>query len=149
MDKKMRGVFNTPKHGKCKRRGACFLCNKKKYTASECMEIMHACLQTMCGPINKRMDVSTEQHYNIKFCVRLQKLNVETIALLKTVFQNETSHDLTIHRWNGAFTHSRVSAEIEHLGERPRTGTADVNNDTVLVVIGEDRHSTIQKLADD
>ncbi len=67
----------------------------KKNTASECMEIMHVSRQC-CRHINKKMDVSPKQHYSITFCVRLKKSKVETIALLKEAFQNETLHDSTI-----------------------------------------------------
>ncbi len=41
------------------------------------------------------------------------------------------------------------SAEIEHVGWRPRTVVMDVNINTALVVIEEDRHSSVRKLADD
>ncbi len=37
--------------------------------------------------INKKMDISTEQCYAIKFCTKFEKSKGETIALLEEVFQ--------------------------------------------------------------
>ncbi len=79
---------------------------KKKYTASECVEIM--CFQTVCHHINEKMNASTEQRY-----VKELTENVETNPLLKKAFQNEFLHNSTIHRWHGAFMNSRESAKIE------------------------------------
>ncbi len=56
-------------------------------------------VKTTCRHINKKMDVSTDQCYVVKCCVRLKKLKVEKIALFKEAFQNETLHDSNIHRW--------------------------------------------------
>ncbi len=70
-------------------------------------------------------------------------------TLLKEAFQNETLHDSTIRRWHRAFTNSRESTEIVHTGARLRTIVTDVNINTVPVVIEEDHHSSIWKLADD
>ncbi len=56
------------------------------------------CFQTVCHHINKKMHVSTEHRYMVKFCVKLKKSKVETIAPSKEAFQNETLHDLTICR---------------------------------------------------
>ncbi len=78
----------------------------------------------------------------VKFCVRLKKLKVETIALLKEPFQNETSHDSTICRWHREFT-GRQSAEIEHVGGRPRTVVININMNIVSAVIEEDHHLSI------
>ncbi len=81
--------------------------------------------------------------------MRLKNSKVETIALLEEVFQNETLHDSTIRRWRTVFTDGRESAEIERVGGRPRTVVMDVNINSMHVVIEEDHHSSIQKLADD
>ncbi len=89
------------------------------------------------------MDVSTEQCYTIKFCVRLKKLIMETITLLKEVFQNKTLHYSIIHRWHKAFTDDRESAEIEHIGGRLRTVETDVTINTVSVVTEEDHYLSI------
>ncbi len=71
------------------------------------------------------MNVSTEQSYTVKFCMTLKKWKVKTIALMKENFQNETLHDSTIRRWHRAFTDGRESAEIEHVGGRPKTVVMD------------------------
>ncbi len=47
------------------------------------------------------------------------------------------------------FTDGRKSAEIEYVGEAPRTVVMDLNIDTVSVMIKEDLHSPTGKLADD
>ncbi len=84
VEKKMGGVFNVRKHEKCKRKCVCFIRDKKIRGNRDYVE--NACFQTACHHINKEVDVSTEQWYIIKRCVRLTKSKVETIALLKEVF---------------------------------------------------------------
>ncbi len=42
---KIGGTFNVWKHGKCKSKGVCFVRDKKKYMASEHMEIMRVSRQ--------------------------------------------------------------------------------------------------------
>ncbi len=61
---------------------------KKKYTASEPMEII--CVSRRCYYVNKKIDVSTEQCFNVKFCVRLKKSKVKMVLLLKEAFQVKT-----------------------------------------------------------
>ncbi len=56
----------------------------------------NVCFQAVCHHINKKMDVSTEQFYAVKYCMRLKKSKMETIALSKEAFQNEMWHDSTI-----------------------------------------------------
>ncbi len=52
---------------------------KIKYPAREHVKIMR--FQTVCHHVNKKMNVSTEQHYTVKLFGRLKKLKVETIPL--------------------------------------------------------------------
>ncbi len=68
---------------------------------------------------------------------------------MKEAFQNETLYDLAIHRCHRAFTDGRESAEIEHVGGRDRTDMIDVNINTVSVILEDDPHSSICKIADD
>ncbi len=92
--------------------------------------------------MNKKTDVSTKQCHTIKFCARLKKKIsiVETIALLKEAFQDETLHDLTIRSWHRAFTDDRKSVEIKRVGGNLKTVIIDVNINTVSEVTEEDHH---------
>ncbi len=56
---------------------------------------------------------------------------METIALLKEAFQNETLPDSTICRWHKAFMNSWESAEVQHIGGRLRTVVTDFNINSV------------------
>ncbi len=67
----------------------------------------NVCFQKVCHWVYKKMDVLTKQRHSWKFCMRLKKSKVETIALLKEAFQNETLYDLIIRRWHRAFTDGR------------------------------------------
>ncbi len=79
-------AFNVQKLGKCKRKDVCVVRDlKKKHGHWEYGN--NVCFQTMCNHTNQKMDVSTKQHYTVKFYARLKKLKVETIALLKEAFQ--------------------------------------------------------------
>ncbi len=62
---------------------------------------------------------------------------------------NEASTPLHIYRWHRAFKDGRESVETQHVGGGPRTVMTDVNINTVSVVIEEEHHSSIWKLADD
>ncbi len=66
-----------------------------------------------------------------KILCELKKLKLETITLLNEAFQNETLHDLTIHKWHRTFTDSREFAGIEHVSGRLWTVMADVNVNSV------------------
>ncbi len=57
----------------------------KKYTISEYIEKMHV-FRVRCH-VNKKIDVSIEQRYTIKFCMRLIKLRGETSGPLKEALQ--------------------------------------------------------------
>ncbi len=76
-------------------------------------------------------------------CETKKKLKVEMITPLKKAFQNETLHDSNIHKRHRTFTDDREPAEIGHVGEKLRTGMMNVNINTVLVLIGEDCHSSV------
>ncbi len=58
------------------------------------------------------MNSQYEQHVNIKFCIRLCKLTIETLKLLKEVYEPEFKAELTIHKWHfKPGTHQRTTGE--------------------------------------
>ncbi len=98
----------------------------------------NAYFQTASRCVNKKMDVLTEQHYIVKFCEILKRSKVEMIALLKEDFQNETTHDSTIHWWYRAYMNNRESTKTEQVREILRTIVTDITINTVSAVIKED-----------
>ncbi len=84
------------------------------------------------------MDVSTEQHCAIKFCVCLKKTPSETTALLKEPFGKETLGDPKIRQWHKAVVDIREYTEFELQGGALRTIGTATNINTVAAVIKED-----------
>ncbi len=107
----------------------------------------HSCIaRQYIAEYLEKMDVSAEQRYAIKFCVRLKKMPRETIALLKEEFGKKILGDSTIRQWHKAFVDGRESAEFELWGGVPQTIVTATNINTITAVIVEDRHLTIQAL---
>ncbi len=138
--KKIGGAFNIWKHGKCKRKGVCFVWDLKKYAASEQVEIMS--VSRLCMATKQENGCFDGTILQRKILCAIRKSKVETVALLKEVFQNETWHNLAISRWQRVYWNSAC-------GGRLRTVVTDVNISTVLVVFEEERHSSTWKLVHD
>ncbi len=83
----MGGAFNIWKHGECKRKDVCFICDKK-YRASEHVEIMSVSGQGHYG--NKKINVSTKQDYVVKLCMRLKKIESENNCSIERGFPNSS-----------------------------------------------------------
>jgi len=57
------------------------------------------------------MERSIEQHYSIKFCVRLGKTPTETLPLIKEAYKNEVLSKAQGFRWHSEFRNGRESVE--------------------------------------
>ncbi len=94
------------------------------------------------------MDVSSEQHAVIKFCVRLNKSGAEKVNLLCQAYQDECLGRSMILQWHHTFVERRDSAAPTPHGGRPSTATSLINVNTVSNVIEEDRHLSTRKIVE-
>ncbi len=88
---------------------------RKKVSVRHRTLVYHQCVTEY----SEKMEVSAEQRYTIKFCVRLKKTMSETTALLKETFGKEMLGDSTIRRWYKSFVDGQESAKFELWGGAP------------------------------
>ncbi len=109
----------------------------------------HMCIARQCiAEYLEKMDVSMEQRCTIKFCMCLKKIPCETTTLLKESFGKETLGDSMIRRWHKACVDGGVSAEFKLHRGVPQTVVTVTNISTIVTVIEEDRHLTVQALVE-
>ncbi len=119
--------------------------NKKKRS----YDAEHSCIARQCvTEYSEKMGVSVEQRCTNKFCVSLKKMLSETTELLKEVFGKEMLCDLTIQQWHKAIVDRWESAKFKPRGSVPWTVVTATNINTVATVIEQDRHLTVQALAE-
>ncbi|GFR21756.1 protein GVQW3 [Trichonephila clavata] len=92
------------------------------------------------------MKASFEQRYAINFCVRLQKSATQTFDMMREAFNDEAISKTSIFRWHKAFKEGKQNVEdIEREG-RPSTSITETMINTAVVIIKEDRKTTVRQL---
>ncbi len=114
---------------------------KKKKVSVRCRTYLCITRQYV-AEYSGKMDVSVEQHCEIKFCVRLKKTASKTTALLKQAFGKKMLGDSTNRQWHKAFVDRQESAEFKMQGAALQKVVTVTNIKTVPIVIKEDRHLT-------
>ncbi len=93
------------------------------------------------------MDSKDEQRVNIKFCVRLGKNTVETIALMKQAYGDDSLSPSAIKRWHAEFLKDLNKSPMrQYSSGRPNSAVTEININTVRAAIDEDRHLSIRAL---
>ncbi len=92
------------------------------------------------------MDIKSEQHAAIRFCVHLNKTGAETVALLCEAYQEERLGRSMIRQWPHAFVKGRQSTTLIPHGQQPATATTPINVDMVSMMIKEDCHWSMRKI---
>ncbi len=93
------------------------------------------------------MEVQKEQRHVIKFCVRLQKSGVETLAMQCQCYGEHYLGCATILRWHAKFTADLKQSVALQLHSRCKVsvGTETTVN-KIAIIIREDRHLSVQCL---
>jgi len=73
------------------------------------------------------MERTIEQRYAIKFCVRLGKTAIETLAWLKEAYGDDTLSRAQVCRWYSDFAKGRETVEDIQRSGRPSTSTTEQN----------------------
>ncbi len=104
--------------------------------------LCECCIVDLCQFSQYTIDVRLEQYAAMKFCIRLNKSSAKTVTLLHQAYQDECLGRSTI-----AFVEERDStAQIPHCG-RLATATSPINVNTMSIVIEEDSHLSMRKIA--
>jgi len=77
------------------------------------------------------MQKNIEQHYAIKFCVKLNKSSTETFDSLTEAYGDATLSRTMVFKWHKAFKEGRENVEDDPRSGRP---TSSTNNENVEVV---------------
>jgi hypothetical protein len=94
-------------------------------------------------------DERLEQQYCIKFCQKLGDSQVETIWNIQRDFGNNAMGITQIEEWYNRFKDGRMSVESDTCSSRPSTNQNDELIDQVWTLIMQDRHVTVQELAEE
>ncbi|KAJ8957240.1 hypothetical protein NQ318_007804 [Aromia moschata] len=90
------------------------------------------------------MQRSLEQRMAIKFCVKLEKSDAETIPMLKKAFGVNCLSDRHIFRWHKAFAEGRENVNDENRAGRPSTSSSDDNVKGVRDLLNTDRRLSVR-----
>ena len=84
------------------------------------------------------MQRSLEQHYAIKFCVKLGKSGSEMLQLLRIAYGDAVLSSSQVLRWYKAFKDGREGVEDEEHTGRPSTSRTGNNVARVKAVLDRD-----------
>lgn len=85
--------------------------------------------------------------YAVRFCCRLGKFAPETVDMMKKAHREDCLGESTIFRKYKAFKGNRGTVELILRPGRPITTVNEVNTNTILVLIQEDRHLIVAEIA--
>ncbi len=88
----------------------------------------------------KKTNAKTKQHVWIEFSIWLEKTPEEMIMLLKKTFGDECLSKLSIKKWHKEFKDSWKSVHNGPQCSGPRTSVTEIDTNTVVSVIEDDRH---------
>ena len=94
------------------------------------------------------MQRNVEQHYAIKFCVKLENSATETLATLEKAYGEDSLSRAQVFRWHKTLKGGREDAEDEQRSERPSTAHTSDNADKVKAVLNSDRRLSVRLIAD-
>jgi hypothetical protein len=89
-----------------------------------------------------------EQHFCIKFCMKLGKSTAETPEMLHEASGEHSLSQAAVVEWHSCFKAGRLSVEDDERSGRPRTSKMAENFEKIRELIHEDHRRTIQELAD-
>jgi len=84
----------------------------------------------------------------IKFCVKASKSAVETIELINKAYGSAAMSHANVYRWYARFRDGRKDVKNDARSGRPSTARTDENVESVCHLLTEDRHTTLQMIAD-
>ena len=84
----------------------------------------------------------------IKFCVKDGKSAVETIELINMAYGSAAMSRAIVYRWYAGFRDGREDVKDDARSGRPSTARTDENVESVRRLLTEDRHTTLQMIAD-
>ncbi|XP_065294868.1 protein GVQW3-like [Dermacentor albipictus] len=90
-----------------------------------------------------------EQRYNVKFCQKLAKSQVETVRKIQTAFGDDAVSSTQIKEWYNWFKDGRKSMESEQRSGRPSTYRNDQVIAEVNAVVMRDRRVTMREIAEE
>jgi len=93
------------------------------------------------------MPPKIDQHYAVKFCVKLKKTFTQTQDMLKEAFGDDVMSRTQIYEWYKAFREGRENAEDEPRSGRPSTARTDENIDRVREFLNLDRPSSLREIS--
>ena len=91
---------------------------------------------------------SLEQHYSIKFCVKLGKSGSKTLQLLRTACGDVVLSSSQVIRRYKAFKDGREGVEDEQRAGRPSTSRTENNVARVKAVLDRDRRLSVRLITD-
>jgi len=95
------------------------------------------------------MQRRVEQHYAIKFCVKLRKSGSETLQLLRTAYGDAVLPSAQAFRWHKAFKDEKDSVEDEQRTGHPSTSRTESNVACVKAVLDRDRCLNVWIIAEE
>ena len=84
----------------------------------------------------------------IKFCVKAGKNAVVTIELINKACGSAAMSRAIVYRWCARFRDGREDVKDDAKSGRPSTARTDENVESVCRLLTEDRHTTLQMIAD-
>ncbi|GFU57063.1 HTH_48 domain-containing protein [Trichonephila clavipes] len=92
------------------------------------------------------MEASLEQHYALKFCVRLQKSASKTFDMIREAFNDESIPGASIFRWHTTFKEGRKNVEDIERERRLSTSITKTMINTAAIIIKGDCRITVSHL---
>ncbi len=100
-----------------------------------------------CCSSCKKMNLKTKPHFCIEFCVQLEKMPKETIMLPKKAFGDECLSNLSIKKWHKELKDGQKSVHDAPRCGGPCTLATEINSNTVVSIIEDNRHLSTRTLA--
>ena len=95
------------------------------------------------------MQENIEQHYAIKFCVKLNKSATETFASLTEAYGDAILSRTMGFKWHKAFKEGWENVEDDPRSGRPVSSTNDQNVEVVRAVMAKDRQLSVRMIAEE
>jgi len=95
------------------------------------------------------MQKNIEQHYAIKFCVKLNKSATETFASLTEAYGDATLSRTMVFKWHKAFRDGRENVEDDPRSGRSISSTNDQNVEVVRAVMAKDHRLSVRMIAEE
>jgi len=94
------------------------------------------------------LSVNVEQSVNVKFCVKLGKSATEMYDFLKKVYGDECLSHTQVFEWFERFKEGREEIRDNQRPGLPSTSKTDANIEKVGEIVRQNRHLSIQAVAE-